>query len=105
MLGVTPFQYNPVTKELKVYRELDIEIVFEGGTDQFGDNKYRSRWFDPILQDALLNWTSLPAIDYAAKQNSGSREAGCEYLIVTPNGADFQQWADSLKEFRTDKGF
>ena len=26
MLGITPFQYNPVTKELKIYRDLKVEI-------------------------------------------------------------------------------
>ncbi len=31
MLGITPFQYNPVTKELVVIRNIEVEVVFEGG--------------------------------------------------------------------------
>ena len=30
MVGITPFQYNPVTKELIVYRDLKIELTIEG---------------------------------------------------------------------------
>jgi hypothetical protein len=29
LLGITPFQYNPVTKELKIYRDLKVEVTFE----------------------------------------------------------------------------
>ena len=32
MLGITPFKYNPVTKELIVYRDIEVEVNFSGGT-------------------------------------------------------------------------
>ncbi len=54
MLGVTPFQYNPVTKELIVYRDLRVKVQFVGGNGSFGDNRLRSRWWDPMLSDMLL---------------------------------------------------
>lgn len=104
MLGITPFQYNPVTKELLVYRDLELEIVFEGGNGVFGEERLRSRWFDPILFDAVLNYQSLPEIDYNEKVLNGSREEGCEYLIVSPDGEDFQKWADSIRIFRIKQG-
>lgn len=44
MLGITPFQYNPVTKELIVYKDVEIEISFIGGTSIVGDERLRSRW-------------------------------------------------------------
>ncbi len=103
MLGVTPFQYNPVTKELIVYRDLKIEVTFEGGTEQVGDNRLRSRWFDPLLEDMLLNAASLPKMDYN-KSFQAMDNVGCEYLIITPDGAEFQAWADSIKQFRTLQG-
>ncbi len=103
ILGITPFQYNPVTKQLIVYRDLKVMISFKGGNGNFGDDRLRSRWWDPILRDAFLNESSIPAIDYN-KLSSGKDETGCEYLIITPNGAEFQQWADSLKVFRTNQG-
>ena len=45
MLGVTPFQYNPVTKELIVYRDLRIRVDFLGGNGHFGDDRLRSRFW------------------------------------------------------------
>ncbi|MCB2221353.1 MAG: T9SS type A sorting domain-containing protein [Bacteroidetes bacterium] len=103
MLGVTPFQYNPVTRELLVYRDIEIEVIFDGGTDQFGDDRLRSRWWDPILSDVLLNYESLPKPDYN-QSFQATEDMGCEYLIVTPTNPEFLQWADSIKQFRTLQG-
>jgi PKD repeat protein len=106
MLGITPFQYNPVTKQLIVYRDLRVKLSFNGGNGFFGDNRLRSRWWDPILEDAIMNFSSLPKIDYNRIYSnlSPSEETGAEYLIITPDGAVFQQYADSIKKFRTEQG-
>ena len=42
-VGITPFQYNPVTKQLKVYRDIRVNVTFTGGNGQFGENRLRSR--------------------------------------------------------------
>ena len=109
ILGITPFQYNPVTQELIVYRDVEVEIRFTGGTGHFGDDRLRSRWWDPILQDMFINRASIPEIDYNKRRleilkNSPRDEAGCEYLIVVPNNPEFTQWADSVKLFRQKQG-
>ena len=107
ILGVTPFQYNPVTKDLVVYKDIKVEITFDGGNGQFGDEAYRSTWWDPILQDNLMNYASLPVVDYNARMQSLSkskRTDECEYIIISPNGAVFQSWADSIRKFRTEQG-
>ena len=103
MLGITPFQYNPITKELIIYRDLKVQINFIGGNGKFGEDRLRSRWWDPILQDAIFNRINLPQIDYS-KRTMNTREAGCEYLIIRPTGTEFAQWADSIKNFRTFQG-
>ncbi|MBN3034886.1 MAG: hypothetical protein JW861_04815 [Bacteroidales bacterium] len=103
MLGITPFQYNPVTRELIIYRDIQVEITFEGGNGHFGEDRLRSRWFDPILSDALLNWPSMPEIDYS-KPPQPSDTPDWEYIIITPNDPIFIAWADSLKRFRTLQG-
>lgn len=108
MLGITPFQYNPVTKDLIVYRDIRVRIDFEGGNGLFGNDAYRNRYWDPILQDAILNHASLPVIDYNKrlqlwlKNKTASDE--CEYIIITPNGADFISWADTLANYRNQQG-
>jgi len=101
MLGITPFQYNPITKELLVYRDLEIEVNFVGGNNHFGSDNLRSRWWDPIFADTFLNYESLPVIDYS--MNNRNRTGG-EYLIICPDDPIFLAWADSIKVFRTEQG-
>jgi hypothetical protein len=104
MLGITPFQFNPVTKELIVYRDLEIEVEFQGGNGQFGEDRLRSRFWDPILSDALLNFQSIPVIDYDKRAIANTRGDGCEYLIIVPDGPDFMTWANQIKSFRVRQG-
>ncbi len=106
LINITPFQYNPVTKDLSIYRDIEIKVNFTGGNGHFGDDRLRSRYWDPILMDNVFNSESLPAINYSErviKQNK-SRETGCEYLIIVPTDPVFKQWADSLSAFRTEQG-
>lgn len=104
MLGITPFQYNPMTKELIVYRDIDIQVTFEGGNGQVGDERLRSRFWDPILEDVILNHESIPVIDYGKKTLANRSQNGCEYLIIVPNGPDYMNWAEQIKSFRIKQG-
>ena len=105
-VGVMPFQYNPVTKELLVYESLELELTTEGGDGTYGDLRYRTPEWDHILTDMLLNREVLPEIDYGEKlrRHYENRETGCEYLIITPDNDDFLRLADSIKQFRTQQG-
>jgi hypothetical protein len=100
-LGVTPFQYNPVTKSLVVYTELDLRITFQGGTGQFGEDRLRSRYWEPILAQHLLNYETLPPVDFNQRQMGRN---GFEYIIITPDNPDFIAWADTLKAWRKLQG-
>ncbi|HHE39105.1 MAG TPA: hypothetical protein ENL20_11135, partial [Candidatus Cloacimonetes bacterium] len=102
MLGITPFQYNPVTKELIVYKDLKIEVTFNGGTGYFGEDRLRSRWWDASIKNLLLNNSSLPEINYNVFSNS--RTEDYEYIIITPDDPTFIAWADSIRNFRTLQG-
>ncbi|MEN8226155.1 MAG: C25 family peptidase propeptide domain-containing protein, partial [Bacteroidota bacterium] len=102
MLGITPFQYNPVTKELIIYRDMVVEIDFIGGNGQFGEERMRSRWWDPILHSSVLNASSLPVVDYSQTSNTEAEEY--EYVIITPDQADFISWANTIKDFRMKQG-
>ncbi len=104
MLGITPFQYNPVTKELVVYRDIQVEVQFQGGNGQFGEERLRSRFWDPILEDALLNPASLPKVDYSKRALNSRASNGCEYLIIVPDGPEFMQYAEEIRTFRIQQG-
>jgi len=102
MLGITPFQYNPVTKELLVYTELDVQIDFVGGNGIFGEDRLRSRYWEPILQAHLINYAALPAVDFNAAPDRDRN--GYEYIIISPTDAGFLAWAETLKEWRQLQG-
>ena len=105
-VSITPFQYNPVTKELAVYTNIELSIQFEGGTGHFGDDRLRSPYWDPILAAELMNYDQLPKIDYEARMQHWLRDEadGAEYLIITPNNDAWAEYANQLKDFRTRQG-
>ena len=102
IMGITPFQYNPVTRELLVYRDLRVKIDFVGGNGHFGEDRLRSRHWEPILRGNLLNYSSLPAVNFN-RINQLDRN-NWEYLIIVPDDPAFIAWADSIKEWRTLQG-
>ena len=106
LLSVTPFRYNPVRRSLEVIYDMDIEIRFEGGDGQFGEERYRNPDWDHILRELVVNGDMLPEAHYYERLNQAiqNREDGCEYLIIAPDDDSILAWADSLKHFRTRQG-
>jgi hypothetical protein len=101
-LGITPFQYNPVTKELIVYRDIEIEVSFTGGNGKFGEDRLRNRHWDRILKSSVINRAILGEIDYNRVKSPG--EYGYEYIIICPSDEIFIEYANKLKDFRTKQG-
>lgn len=107
IFSVTPFQYNPVTKKLIVTKHIDIELNFEDGSGDFGgDPRYMSPAWEHIISDMIINADALPQHDYQRfiKEAIQRDAEGCEYLIITPDNADFIQLADSIRLFRNQQG-
>lgn len=105
-LGVCPIQFNPIERTLVVHREIDIDIRFTGGNGHFGDDRLRSRYWDPILRNNILNYECLEPIDYDARlqQWSQGRLTGCEYLIITPDSDEYFNAGKELAEYRLKQG-
>ena len=105
-LSINPVRFNPVTKQAIVYHNIEVEVEFVGGNGQFGDNRLRSRYFDPILAQNIMNYNSLPVIDYEARMQDWVRNnrEGYEYLIIIPNNDGFEEPANRLKEYRMQQG-
>ncbi|MFC1573367.1 C25 family cysteine peptidase, partial [Candidatus Eisenbacteria bacterium] len=100
-LGITPFQYNPTTKELVVYTELEVRVTFQGGNGHFGEDRLRSRHWEPLLKSHLMNYDTLEPVDFNLPRQD---RYGYEYVILSPDDPDFIAWADSLKAWRTLQG-
>ncbi len=103
IINVTPFGYNPVTKELIVYKDVRFRLDFVGGNGRFGDDRLRSRFWEPLLEGHLMNYSSLPQVDFYAPERINSRD-GYEYIIIVPDDAVFEAWADTIKAWRTLQG-
>ena len=105
-VSISPVRFNPVTKEAIVYHNIEVEIEFVGGNGHFGDDRLRSRYFDPILAQNILNFNSLPVIDYEARMQEWLRDGadGAEYIIITPNNDGWAEPAQRLKEYRMQQG-
>jgi len=103
ILGITPFQYNPMTKELVVYKDIRVKVDFIGGSDHFGQDRLRSPFWEPILQGNILNYRSLPYIDFYAPERIAQRD-GYEYIILVPDDPAFEAWADTIKRWRQLQG-
>lgn len=102
MLGISPFQYNPVTKELIVYRDLKVDVEFEGGNGHFGEDRLRNKEWDRILKNAVMNNSVIEEIDY--NKTANSKAVGYEYIIICPNDPIFISYANQLKTFRVKQG-
>ena len=103
LLGITPFQYNPVTRELIIYQDLRVEVDFIGGNGHFGEDRLRSRYWEPILKGNLLNYESLSAVNFNRLPN-GTDDDNLEYIIIVPDDPDFIAWADTIKQWRNQQG-
>ena len=102
ILGITPFQYNPVTEELVVYRDLKVKVNFTGGNGNFGEDRLRNRYWEPILKGNLMNYESLPEVDF--NRVNLTDEDNVEYVIIVPDDPAFIAWADSIKQWRLKQG-
>jgi hypothetical protein len=58
-IDIYPFQYNPVKKKLKVYREMFIRVSFEGGEIEPLTFSREELPYEEMLQKLLLNYESL----------------------------------------------
>lgn len=106
VLNVNPVQFNPVTKEVIIYHNIELAIDYKGGNGQFGKDAYRSPYFDPILAQNIINYNSLPKIDYEARFQQWIKDDsdGYEYLIITPNNDAWAPYAKQLADLRTKQG-
>jgi hypothetical protein len=101
VLGITPFQYNPVTRELIAYTDIEIRVTFEGGNGTFGEDRLRNRYWEPVLAANLMNYASLPEPQFRAPN---TRDTDYEYVVICPDDPVYTAWADSIAQFRLNQG-
>ena len=100
-IGIQPFQYNPITRELTVYTELNVRVDFEGGNGHFGEDRLRSRYWEPLLQAHVMNYASIQPVDF--NQPRDNRD-GYEYIIICPDNPIYIPWAEAIADWRKLQG-
>ncbi len=105
LLNVSPFQYNPIRKTLKVIYDINLRISFQNNDNQYGNERLRSYEWDEILKNIVLNPEMINDFDYDRYfDNVKDKDKSCEYLIITPDNEDIRQWADSIARYRNEQG-
>jgi hypothetical protein len=70
-VDIFPFQYNPVKKKLRVYRNLLIRVSFEGGEIEPLTFSSAELPYEQMLQKLLVNYDSLGRYEGEAKVQRG----------------------------------
>ena len=82
MVSTFPFAYNPAMQSLKIYRQIDISIDFEGGTGEFIPRRYRSIYFQPFFDAFLINARMLEPADLSCHNRGNAQNTGADLLVV-----------------------
>ena len=60
-------------------------------------------FWEPMLQGHLINYNSLPKIDFYSYERTRARD-GYEYIIIVPDDPVFEAWGDTIKAWRKLQG-
>ncbi len=95
---VQPFQYNPVTKTLRVYHNLKVKVKIDEeneGLNEISTRKENSTTFNEIYQNFYLN-TNAAIGRYTQREEEG------EMLIISGNS--FTDEMEPFVQWKTEKG-
>lgn len=106
LLNVNPFLYNPIERKLKVIYDINLEISYENDNKSENIDRLRSREWDNLLKNIVINSDMISDFDYDNQiQNVIDNNLdGCDYLIICPDNHEVLQWADSISRFRNEQG-
>lgn len=80
-LKTYPVQFDPITKNLVAYSQLEIKVKYSKPAQITKVNpRIRSDVFEALLQKAVINYKENGRY---ARDEQPQREAGCDYLIIT----------------------
>ena len=106
-LKVNPVQFNPVTRELDVYSNIEVQVRFDKpGQIEKVSERLVSPAFETMLQHALLNYKQPERF---AREGDYQHEVnGCHYLILTHpdfyNASDVNSPVVRLQSWKRKKG-
>ena len=96
---VNPFQYDPKTKELHIYENVELIVTCSGagGINQKTRNTAPSRFFQPIYRSSVINYDTI--------QLRNEEYQAPSYLFIYPNDASLLANLSYLSDWKHQKGF
>lgn len=101
-VSVYPFVYNPYSQTLFFYDNVNIAIDFVGGNNEFIPVRYRSIYFQPILDSFLINSDVIEKAALHTPQPSSRNSNRADLLIVVHDS--FYEEILPLAEWRHQTG-
>ncbi|MBN1861271.1 MAG: hypothetical protein JW840_07415 [Candidatus Thermoplasmatota archaeon] len=98
LVTVYPMTYNPMEKAVKIYDDITVHVEFSGGTGEFIREKYRSIYFQPLLDAFILNNNCLEKATVQNPQHGARSSDRADLLIVVYD--DFYNAILPLAEWR-----
>lgn len=105
LVTIFPISYNPAAKKIKILNDININIKFNGGKDEFISERYRSTYFQSLFDAFLINSNSLERAESNNQQRgNGMLTIGerADLLIVVHD--DFYDEILPLVEWRHKTG-
>ena len=98
-VSVNPFQYNPYTKTLRVYTEVELEVVSSGlstenSIERVGNTVKLSSNYEEIYKEQFLNYENDNRFQYLVDQGN---------MLIISNDA-FLSFMEPLVEWKNKKG-
>ncbi|MDO9576506.1 MAG: C25 family cysteine peptidase [Candidatus Cloacimonadales bacterium] len=96
---INPFQYDPVSRELKIYTNIDLVVncTGSGGENIKRETTKISRAFEPIYKSTILNYESTVSRDLIYQEPN--------YLFIHTNDTSIEAALSYLADWKHQKGF
>jgi hypothetical protein len=85
-IGFYPIQYNPKQEIATIYDELTIKLTVTNSEQLLVESKFTQKPFYRYYENVFTNWDGFlenTIIEQKSISNTGMRESGCDYLIIT----------------------
>lgn len=98
-VSIRPFQYNPSTQSMTVYKNVQIRVSTSGnsGENTKTRNATISRSFEPLYRANIINYDNFMDRDVTYQQPS--------YLIVYKGGSNAITYLQPMIDWKKEKGF
>lgn len=98
-VSINPFQYDPIARELRIVKSIDVDLVCEGlgGKNIKTTNHKLSRAFEPMYKNVIMNYNDIAERDEEFQQPC--------YLFIHSDNGSVATYLSYLTDWKKRKGF